>query len=580
MSTVDEVKQRLDITELVGQYVTLSKSGRNFKGVCPFHQEKTPSFFVFPDQQRWHCFGACNTGGDIFTFIMKKEGVEFREALEMLASRVGVEIESGPRPDKEKHERIYQANQAAAQFFREQLESAPAAGTARAYLKERDISLEIARRFQLGYSPAGRDILKKHLVEVGFSEADLLSAGLVVETDDGNTRDRFRNRLMFPIVDIKKRINGFGGRVLDKSQPKYLNTPQSPVFDKSSNLYAIDLAVESIRREGRAVLMEGYMDVIAAHSFNYSNVVAVMGTAVTEAQIDRLKKMTRNLVLALDSDAAGMEAMARCVAYENRVGAEVKLVLLTGAKDPDEQIRKDPESWPALVDGAVPLIDHIFTVSIADLDLRTAAGKSNAVARLGAIVNDITDDVRRDHYVGRLAEITAANYRSIEAALAKMKTTGRRPVKAVTRSEKEGALITTYRLEEDFLALLLKHYELKTALPELAGDYFEDVKNREIYRAYINSEKPDDLRVKVDETLWEHLDGLSRREVSEKNIEKRVADNLRRLEEKYLRRMKENSASILESEGLTDEELHELMQSELKINERLNDVFTRKRSGE
>nr|MBC8477068.1 DNA primase [Dehalococcoidia bacterium] len=286
MSEVDEVKQKIDIVEVIGQHVKLTKSGRNFRALCPFHSEKAPSFYVFPERQSWHCFGACNTGGDVFSFIMKQQGIDFGEALRLLAEQTGVTLPSRVRLDarKDERERLHQVNEAAATYFHDQLLSSPDAAKARDYLLRRGFTADTVAAFQLGYGPDRWEALKQHLAERGYSESELVDAGLVVETDagsatGGNTRDRFRNRLMFPIHDARGRTTGFGARVLDDSLPKYTNSPQTLVFDKSGTLYALHLAAPAIRKQDRAILVEGYMDVITAHQNDFRNVIASMGTA-------------------------------------------------------------------------------------------------------------------------------------------------------------------------------------------------------------------------------------------------------------------------------------------------------------
>ncbi len=284
MSTVEEVKQRIDIVEVVSRYTTLTKAGRNFKALCPFHSEKTPSFFVFPERQSWHCFGACNTGGDAFSFIMKKEGLSFGETLRFLADKVGVLIPTRiePGPGRDEKERLFQANEVAAQFYHNLLVTSAQAEKVRSYLASRGLNDKSTSDFQLGYSPNTWEALKQYLLERGFTEMEMLTTGLIIQSEDGKTHDRFRNRLIFPICDQRGRVTGFGGRALDnETQPKYLNSPQTPVFDKSDTLYGIHLAAPAIRREDVAVIVEGYMDVIIPHQYGFQNVVASMGIAIT-----------------------------------------------------------------------------------------------------------------------------------------------------------------------------------------------------------------------------------------------------------------------------------------------------------
>jgi len=369
MSVIDEVKQKIDIVDVASQYTKLIKAGRNFRGLCPLHTEKDPSFFVYPDQQSWHCFGACNTGGDAFSLVMKKQGISFGEALQLLAQKAGVALPSRAEAEGGKKPKLYQINQAAAEYFYNLLISSPSAEKVRNYVARRGLSLKTVADFQLGFSPNSWEALKQHLVETGYSEDDLLEAGLIVESEDKKRHDRFRNRLMFPIHDSRGHTIGFGARALDDSMPKYLNSPQTPVFDKSSILYAVDLAMPSIRQQDTAVIMEGYMDVITAHQNGFSNVVASMGTAVTERQIGSLKRLTKNLVLALDADAAGEEAMLRCVNHENIIGSEIRAIIMPQGRDPDDVIKEDPQNWPKLLAEALPVVDFTFNQALAGLDL-------------------------------------------------------------------------------------------------------------------------------------------------------------------------------------------------------------------
>jgi len=406
MSVIHEVKQKIDIVEVIGEYVSLTKAGRTFRALCPFHSEKHPSFFVYPEQQSWHCFGACNTGGDIFSFIMKKQGIDFGDALRFLAQKTGVTISSKFEPEAEERERLYQANQAAAQYFHNLLLNSPAAEKARSYVASRGFSSKTITDFQLGFSLPSFEALKKYLLDRGYTESELQDAGLIVEGEGGRTHDRFRNKLMFPIHDARGRITGFGARVLDDSLPKYINSPQTPIFDKSSSLYGINLAQTAIRQQTLAVIVEGYMDVITAHQNGFTNVVASMGTSVTEKQVSILKRLTQNMALALDADAAGEEASLRCVGYENILNTEVKVIILPKDKDPDDVIKQDVEIWQHLLEEALPVIDYTFNMVTSKLDLTTAKGKSSAVDELLPIIAEIKNNTRRDHYLTKLSGLT------------------------------------------------------------------------------------------------------------------------------------------------------------------------------
>ncbi len=405
MDTVDEVKRRLDIVQVISGYLPdLKKSGRSFKAVCPFHSEKTPSFFVFPERQSWHCFGACGTGGDMFAFVMRKEGVDFKEALAILAERAGVPLVQ--RKLEEGHseaDRLRQINEAAAEYFHDLLFHSAGGQRTRDYLARRGVSEKTMRQFLLGYSQDSWDSLRQELQKRGYRESELSAAGLLVQKEREGAYDRFRHRLMFPIRDAAGRVIGFGARALDDSLPKYLNSPQTLIFDKSGSLYGIDFARAAIRKENLAVVVEGYMDVIVAHQHGFANVVASLGTALTEKHVGIVKKLTNRLVLALDADAAGQMATLRgievashtfdqkvvpvptsagLVKYEEELDAQIGVMVLPEGKDPDDVIRENPGEWERLLQGAAPVVDYTFDLVISRLDVTKARDKSQAAEQL------------------------------------------------------------------------------------------------------------------------------------------------------------------------------------------------------
>lgn len=438
MSVVDEVKDRLDIVEMIQGYFPLKKAGRNYKGLCPFHAEKTPSFVVFPESGTWHCFGACGTGGDVFTFLMKQENLSFGEALQQLAQRAGVELEPRSPQVAEAEKRLdllRQINQAAATYFHHLLYNSDEAVRARTYLEKRGLERETVDRFQVGYALDQWDGLLRYLTSKSYALADIAEAGLSIERDDGNGYyDRFRRRVIFPIRDHRGRTIGFGGRVLDDSVPKYMNSPQTPIFDKGSVLFGLDLAKAGIRAAGEAVIVEGYMDVLMAHQHGINNVVAQMGTALTEAQLRQLKRHTQRFVLALDSDVAGDQATLRgldvarqvmdreivpvptprgLIRFEERLAADIRIVSLPPGRDPDEVIRESPSRWAQLIARAKPVMDYYFDALTANLDLSTARGKAEAVRALGPLVADLGDRVQRTHYLQHLARMVQVDERSL-----------------------------------------------------------------------------------------------------------------------------------------------------------------------
>ena len=502
-NTVEEVKQRLDIVDVVGRYVALLKAGRNYRALCPFHSERTPSFYVFPERQGWYCFGACATGGDVFTFVMKREGLEFRDALRLLAERAGVPL--GPPRDAAadaQRDRLRQANEAAARLYHQKLQSPEGAG-ALSYLEARGLDADTMAAFQLGYSADSWDALRTQLTSLGFSDETMLAAGLLVEGERG-PYDRFRGRVMFPIHDDRGRVVGFGARALDDSTPKYLNTPQTPIFDKGSLLYGLHRAKEEIRKEDRSVIVEGYMDVIAAHQNGLGNVVASMGTSLTERQVALLKRSTRNMVLALDADAAGSEATLRgiqvaasavdrtavpvpdwrgLVRYQEALQADIRVVVLPAGADPDDFIRRDQEGWKGLVSEARSVMDHRLNVVAQRITESSSPGeRAEAAKELVPLLETVPDPVKQATYVQQLARRLRLDRAGEETVLRAL----RRPrggSRAAERPREEGGGPREPR-EEFSLALLLRYPSLRQRGLALEAEVFSLVENRELFAAW------------------------------------------------------------------------------------------------
>jgi DNA primase len=594
MSVVDEVKQRTDIVEIASQYTTLTKAGHNFKGLCPFHSEKHPSFFVYPEQQSWHCFGACNTGGDVFSLIMKKEGLDFGEVLRRTAERAGVTIPKTTRQaaDKEKYERLYQANELAAQYFHEQLLNSPEAKKARNYVARRGVSDRANQAFRLGYGPNNWQALKQYLAERGYSESELVTAGLIIETEPGTSHDRFRNKLMFPIHDAKGRVTGFGARVLDDSLPKYTNSPETPVFNKSGLLYGIDLAAEAIRQQGRAVIVEGYMDVIAAHDNGFNNVIASMGTSITEKQVSILKRLTKNIILALDADTAGEKATLRSLGYENLLDAEIKAAILPDEKDPDDIIKENKNTWQLIINNATPIFDYVFKHNISGFDLSTKEGKYSTIESFLSLINEVQDNVHHryslkklhmsDYYTKMLADLIGSSHQEIKSYIAAYFKT--QPFK---KHEKEGSISTkiphiSNPREEYCLALLLQHPELKPLSRNLLVDYFESSQNREVFNAYQKTENTASLKDKLDSAIWEYLDSLMQRSLRNDKVEARLSDCILRLREDYLRRLERKREAVFASEAASSGSsaaLSKLEEQGTEGSSQLMDIFIQRSRG-
>lgn len=432
MTVTDEIKDRLDIIDVVSTYVQLKKAGRTYKGLCPFHNEKTPSFVVFPDSQNWHCFGACATGGDIFSFVMKRENVDFGEALAILAARAGVELK--PQSDQasgedSRLERLRAIQTDAAVYFHHLLSKSEEGAIAREYLDRRGLTRETWENWQLGYSLDSWDALKNRLQGKGYRPEELEEAGLVIRKEEtGSYFDRFRSRLMIPIRDGQGRTIGFGARILREDpaypSPKYMNSPQTPLFDKGSVLFGLDMARKAIRDADLAVIVEGYMDVLMSHQVGVANVVAGMGTALTEAQMRLLKRYTANVTLALDPDVAGEHAAVRgleaarsslerdwepvfsptgLVRHESRLKAQLRIAALPDGLDPDELAYRDVERWRQVIDSARPIVDYYLALVTREEDLSTGSGKARAIERLAPLILEVANPIERTHYIQAVA---------------------------------------------------------------------------------------------------------------------------------------------------------------------------------
>jgi len=404
---VEEIKSRLDLVDLIGEYIRLEKKGKNYTGLCPFHQEKTPSFTVSPDKQLYHCFG-CGEGGDHFKFIMNLENFDFPEALRFLAERAGVSL---PQQEKSSsaalpREVLFNLNQLALNFFRYVLNS-PEGNSAREYLQKRGMTGASIEKFELGYAPAKWETFLKIARKKGFSLENLQQAGLIVERrDGGGYYDRFRNRVMFPIFDVKGKVVGFGGRSLEEAPhiPKYLNSPQTPLFDKGKFLYGIYQAKSAIRKEGRAVIMEGYTDVISCYQEGIENGVASLGTALTPQQARLLRFQTSEVVMAYDADEGGKAATARGMEILRNGGLKVKIAELPRGYDPDGYLKeKGADAFKRLIDESVYFMDYQIEKLKEKYNLATAEGKASFCEEyLPLLVN--AGHLEREHYLKELAE--------------------------------------------------------------------------------------------------------------------------------------------------------------------------------
>ena len=548
MTVVDDIRARLDIVDVVSAYVALQKSGRSFKAPCPFHTERTPSFIVNPERQSWHCFGACSTGGDAFSFVMRHQNIEFGEALRILAQKAGVELSQSSKQDSDKRSKLHAANRIATSWYQERLKSSEGAA-AMDYLKRRGVSPEMIDTFQLGYSPDSWDALKSYLKNMGAPEADAVESGLIYRNDEsGRTWDFFRDRLMFPIHDRQGNVIGFGGRQLTEPapdapgyNPKYINTAATPIFDKRSSLYGIHRAHSAIRESNTGIIVEGYMDAIAAHQYGYTNVVASMGTALTENQVSQLKSLATNFILALDPDTAGQEATLRSLEASWKVFQRLasyltpsgnslpshlsdpvvlKVAALPEGKDPDELIRHDSDEWERLTKNAPPLMSYLIPAITSRFDTSTGQGKTQVVEAVYPLISATQNSFERQRYEQELADTLGVTLEALIASRPRVTRTPGRPQRrqysAQDRHSADRQQITASALnsnrefirENYMLSLLLNRPALQTLLDDFSPDLFRNSANREVFVRWMECDGMDDLEASLDETLQEHLQSL------------------------------------------------------------------------
>ena len=484
-SPIDEIKERLDIAEVLQEYIQLRKSGANFKALCPFHNEKTPSFMVSPEKQIWHCFG-CSEGGDIFGFVMKIEGVEFPEALRILAKKAGVELRREDPTLQNKKTRLLDICKLTAAYYHKVLLESPKAEFVREYLKSRQIDSDTTEQFKLGYSPDSWDLLFEFLKKKGYSEEEIFLAGLTVKKEKGTGYyDRFRNRLMFPINDIHGNAVGFGGRTLKKDEQgaKYINSPETLVYNKSHILYGLDQAKSSIRKEDAVIVVEGYTDCISAHQAGIRNVVASSGTALTEGHLKLIKRYTSNIIVAFDRDVAGAEAAKRGIEVALTQEMNIRVLELLSGKDPDEAIKENKDAFLKAVKEAKPYLQYYFDDTFKNFNLSRVEDKKRAAAVLLPIIAKIANGIEQSHWLKELAKKIDVSEEILRERIKKTVKSRRTPVKEVAEENLIKPIDRFIKVGEELLSLLLCYPEqISFAVKELVPECFGEERQRFLYK--------------------------------------------------------------------------------------------------
>ena len=497
---INDIRQSNDIVDVISQYVHLKRSGRNFFGLCPFHNEKSPSFSVSPDKQIFHCFG-CGVGGNVITFVSKIEGLNFVETVQMLAERANIQLptleNSGDSQKEILKDKVYKVNEFTAEYYHQNLYK-PQAKMAQEYVKKRQLSNETLKSFKIGFS--GKfDELYQELKKQGFGEQEILESGLVNKNDRGQYIDRYRNRLMFPICDARGRVIAFGGRVLDDSKPKYINSPENVVYSKGRHLFGLNVAKKGDTK--KLLIVEGYMDVISLHQRGITNVVAPLGTALTEQQGWLLRKNAEQIILSFDSDEAGLQAKLRALDILQNMGCDLRILQMEGAKDPDEYIIKYGNArFQALVDKALSVIEFKVKILKKDLNLENTNDKIKFLNEISTLISKIDNTIEREVYIEKIAKEYDISKEAIYAEVNKLTYKNSKSEKIL---EKSKPIITHKKIETKEVPQAIKRRENTIISILLTGDLsiFEIIKQN-----IIPEDFQDEINSKIVKKLYEEFE--------------------------------------------------------------------------
>lgn len=524
MDQVEEVKRKVNIVDIVGEKVALKKAGRNYKGLCPFHGERTPSFMVNEELQIYKCFG-CGKGGDVISFVEETEGMDFTEALKMLADRVGVKLVLIKDEGRSEKDKMLAAHDLAMRFYKFLLRKHAVGKVGRDYLTKRGINEKLMETFELGFAPEGWENLKKFLVDKkGINAEMLVRAGLLGKSSKGIYYDRFRGRVIFPLHDYRGRVVALAGRVVpgvvkDEESPKYINSPESLIYHKSEVLYGLHMVKEKIRKADRVVIVEGELDMISSFAAGVGETVAIKGSALTEAQVERLSRLTKNVVMALDADVAGDVAMKRGIEIAERAGMSIKVVRIVGGKDPDDVARENPKKWKLMVKKAVDIYEFYIESAVEKYGVETVEGKRKVSEEVLPILARISNKVIEAHYVKKIAEILEVGEESVMEEMrrgVRKVAVGRGEAKA--EEKKERVMSRREQLEREILIGLmqnggkvegveerLKEMEWESAAGEIVGRL---IKSMSKDLAEFVKKLPGELR-ETGEEMYMQLDEMS-----------------------------------------------------------------------
>ena len=564
---IEEVRQNNDIVDIISQYVHLTRKGRNYFGLCPFHNEKSPSFSVSPDRQIFHCFG-CGVGGNVYTFLMKIEGITFKEALEHRAERANIQLptleNNADTAKEELKAKVYKVNEFTAEFYHQNLYK-PTAKIAQEYVKRRRMNKETLEAYRIGYS--GKfDELYKALKAQGFGEKEILESGLVNKNDNGTYIDRYRNRLMFPICDVRGKVIAFGGRVLDDSKPKYINSPENIVYSKGRHLFGLNVAKKDSSQ--KILIVEGYMDVISLHQRGITNVVGALGTALTEQQGWLLRKTTEQVILGFDSDGAGQTAVERSMEILQKMGCDMRVLQIEGAKDPDEYIVKFGEGrFKLAIDNAISLVEFKVKKLKQSINLENVADKIKFLNEIAKILAKVGNTIEREVYIEKISKGYNISKEAIYAEVNKLiyanskedkiLESKNKEIRQIKREEKQIQNIDEdlKRRENTIIALLLDaNINIFAKIKEKVNpeDFKYEINKKIAKELYLELEKQETNINKLidtfDEETQNHITMVMATDYEIENIDKAVDDILQKYEKERLDNRKQEILKQLENE--------------------------------
>ena len=570
---IDEVRQSNDIVDVISQYVHLKRSGRNYFGLCPFHNEKSPSFSVSPDKQIFHCFG-CGVGGNVFSFLSKIENISFIEAVQNLATRANIALPTlewnNDSAKEELKAKVYKVNEFAAEFYHQNLYKTEAK-PGQEYVKKRKLSNETLKSYKIGFS--GKfDELYKALKQQGFEEKEILESGLVNKNENGKYIDRYRNRLMFPICDIRGRVIAFGGRVLDDSKPKYINSPENVVYSKGRHLFGLNVAKKSDLK--KILIVEGYMDVISLHQRGITNVVGALGTALTQNQGWLLRRNSEQVILGFDSDGAGQTAILRSIEILQNMGCDMRILQMEGAKDPDEYIIKYGNArFQALMDKAISLIEYKVKILKKDLNLENTSDKIKFLNEISKLISTVENNMEREVYIENIAKNYNISKEAIYAQVNKLKFSNvnnekvLEKTRVVTKIKKDVSNVSEKikKREDTILSLILdENYNVFDIIKQnvKAEDFKYEIDRKIAIKLYEEFEKGNSninsIIDKLSEEEQNHVTAILAEDYGIENTEKAIDDVLKNYEKEKLNERKQEIIK-LRGENLDKEEQESLL---------------------